>query len=117
LKLEPSEDAAAWRRTPPRQSLLVVLGAFDRLPVADVEEYLRQGGAVLLASDRGERGVVRLTGIDLIRGPLQAASTKASFQDFRDCPLVSRIEEGHPITDGVLRIATNRPGAVFVVPS
>lgn len=117
LNLQPLEDASAWRREPPRQSLLVMFGAFDRLPVAHLDDYLRRGGALLLASDRGERGVVRLSGIDLIRGPLHVANADASFHNFLDCPQISRFEEGHPVTDGLLNVAANRPGAITIVPS
>jgi hypothetical protein len=105
-------DRAQWRATPPERSLLVALGDFQSYPV-DVESYVRRGGALLVATDRGLKGGTRLWGMRLDAGPVNALHKESWFQDFSDCPLVSSFEENHALTRGVLSVATNRPGAAY----
>jgi hypothetical protein len=97
-----------WRATPPSQSVLVAFGAFADYP-RDVETYVRRGGAVLIATDRGQRGGRKAPGVMLWNGPVESADQSAALQGFRDCPIVSKLED-HPLTRNVLGIATNRPG-------
>jgi hypothetical protein len=100
-------DAPTWRDTPPEQSLLVAFGAFEF--DGDIESYVRQGGAVLLATDRGTGAARRVPGLTLHKGTVHAAKLSDTIQDFRDCPLVTKIVH-HPLTREVDGIATNRPG-------
>lgn len=114
--LQPTDDHEAWRAIPPKQKLLVAFGVFDpgRL---DLEEYVRDGGALLLATDRGDGHSTLLRGIDLSRGPLQTLQRDETLEHFPDCPLVTEFEAKHPILEGVTTIATNRPGSMVVLAS
>jgi hypothetical protein len=117
LGVEPTQSWREWQDTPPEESLLIVLGSFRQLPVNDLEQYVRDGGAVLLASDRGDQELTRMRGLLLVPGPLQTFQRDAVLNDFPDCPVVNDISDDHPVTRGVLSIATNRPGALVVVKS
>jgi hypothetical protein len=106
-------DLRRWLAAPPREKVLVSLGAFGDLPV-DVEEYLEQGGALLIATDRGDDGAPRLFGLDLTKGPAETSNPDAAFHGYPDCPVVTRLDHEHPLTDGVLSVVANRPGWIYV---
>lgn len=105
---------AAWNDTDANRSLLVAFGAFRRLP-DNLNDYLRRGGAVLIASDRGA-GTTQLPGLLLRPGPLHAEQAEARLYGYDDCPIVSRFDAEHPITGELRSVATNRPGALVRLP-
>jgi hypothetical protein len=102
-----------WSAAPPEESLLVVLGSFNSYAGFDVESYVSRGGALLVATDRGLPGAARLRGITAESGILEAAHRESWFQEFADCPVVASFEDHHPLTDRLLSVATNRPGAIY----
>jgi hypothetical protein len=107
------DDLEAWNGTPPERSMLVVFGAFPNLPFS-VESYVRKGGALLVATDRGVRAGGRIPGVTFLRGPQYAIGEQDKLDGFADCPLVTDIDARHPAMDGVRVIATNRPGGLSV---
>lgn len=109
LQLKVVSDSGEWTGQSPSESLLVVFGPPDELPVG-LSRYLRRGGAVLIANDRGGR---LPQGMTLLRGPVEAARVEHAFQGYTDCPLVTRFHGQHPVVAGLRSVATNRPGALL----
>ena len=92
----------------PRQSVIVILGdpggtMHPRL----MESYCRNGGALLLASDRSY-----LAGriAAYFGGPVQAETPEDRYQRFSDCIVVRNLQKEHPLVKGVSEIIVNRSG-------
>ncbi|MGI9519620.1 MAG: DUF4350 domain-containing protein [Pirellulaceae bacterium] len=112
LGMELQTDARQWSREDPSDSVLVVLGDLDRdmMPV-NIDRWLEQGGAVLVASDR--RGQLQGGAIQFLAGPWRAVHRDDSYQSrYRECPVVKPRRPNHPVMQGVEQIITNRPGGM-----
>ncbi len=110
----------------PAHSLLVVFGdthELDRRGEAWLRSFLARGGAVLIATDRGEpnpRAWERALGVR-VRGDLvQAHDLRSMYRDSPDCPILqpavpapTRALPRLPLT---LPVATNRPSCLELVP-
>jgi hypothetical protein len=109
MELEPLTDLSQLADQPERK-LLIVLGetdVVDHLP-GGVEQFLRSGGAVLIATDRPNHGAWQsFLGVRIGQASVTSPAGP-SYQGLRDCPVVVGTERGRVILDG-LEVATNRP--------
>jgi len=114
LGLEPLNQNLSSSSIDPQDAILVVLGtnATSDREIARLRRFIRDGGAVLLATDmpgyffRG--GLV----IDRPRGYMQASDAQQRFNGFRDCPIVEVFSPDHPITSGLKSVITNRTAGI-----
>lgn len=100
----------------PGMLLIVVFGqtgSLDQFQAKQLAKFVRNGGALLIASDRETHGNLesdfglRIAG-DFLVVP---AGARSAYRDLPDCPIVSDFANpDHPILQGVSGIATNRPG-------
>lgn len=99
----------------PQESVVVLLGDQRRLPTASwnsLRRFISQGGNVLLASDRTSQ----LSGIGLLdvgvanAGPVITPNRELHYEGFNDCLIIEDIVQGHPLTQGITRLITNRSG-------
>jgi hypothetical protein len=96
----------------PRHTLLVVFGdvqILDQLQ-GGLAQFRRSGGAVLIATDRADRGRLGPLGVQVVGLPLQQAGRRA-YRGNEKCPLVTDADRlRHPLFTGLrLGVATNRP--------
>ena len=96
----------------PRQTAVVLLGELSKLPIdlrSRVDEFIAQGGVVLVASD--ESAFFRR--LFLIRqGPFEVRTDDFAYQGFRDCPVVTDLRSGSPVLEGVNSLVANRCGLI-----
>jgi hypothetical protein len=110
----------------PDQKLLIVLGDVRKIGQysIDLRRFVRQGGAVLLATDRdaGGNGTTfgaRIHG-DLVR---VRSGSPASYKGTEDCIFIKPIGQGSPFFNNLTlrgklsRVATNRPGYLTLSPN
>lgn len=102
-------DLQSWREIPASQSMLIILGSTRGLPI-DFINYVSRGGAVLVASDQRDFLTLLPWGVALNRGPHHAAAATEMFRTRSDCPVASRLDAEHPVTQGCRSLVTNRPG-------
>lgn len=114
LGLEPLNQDFSSPRIDPKDAIVVVLGtnASSDREIARLRRFVREGGAVLLASDMPgyffKGGVV----IHQPRGYMQARDAQERFNGFRDCPIVRLFSTDHPITSGLNSVITNRTAGI-----
>jgi hypothetical protein len=101
----------------PDRTLLIVFGdprGLDLVPDG-VQRFLRQGGAVLVASDRGDG-----TGAEILEKVFHVApdgaivmnpNPRLNYGGEPECPLVTDFSGAadHPLFKGVTKLATNQP--------
>lgn len=108
----------------PSRSLLIVFGdtqELDRRGQTWLRSFLARGGAVLIATDRGEpnpRAWERALGVR-VRGDLVQASDHGSmYRDAPDCPLIQPVKSSGartlPPPPLLLPVATNRPSCLVL---
>jgi hypothetical protein len=110
----------------PADKLLIILGETDYLlPRINLKDFVERGGAVLLATDRDCRNLLRPFGVR-VRGDLVVcAEAKYTYKDTRDCIFVQEspgkdvpLFENLSLDDDRLsRVATNRPGYLLPDPN
>ncbi|MBL8819268.1 MAG: hypothetical protein JNL58_24770 [Planctomyces sp.] len=91
----------------PEDSVLVWLGDLSNLGPSDwaqIRQYVLDGGAVLMASDRG-CGVMGIQA-----GPVKARNAQARYQGYSDVLEITDIELDHPLASGVNSIIANKSG-------
>lgn len=93
-------------RRAPEESVLVLLGDIRNEHDAYVKDFVRSGGAILIATDRGVRGNV----IDMDRGPILVTDPTDMYQKFNDCFRVPM--DTHETTKGVRELVVNRAGSI-----
>jgi hypothetical protein len=72
-------------------------------------EFRRNGGAILIASDRRSRHRLDDLGVVVSGAPVRQVEGEPYWNE-RQCPLIRpTLDDGHPVLSGVGRIATNRP--------
>lgn len=95
----------------PEETVLVIVGGGDDLASLGpgLGRFLRQGGAVLIATDHtasmGELGFLQ-------RGPIIASSPELAYQGFHDCPRLVDLVREHSLMKGVSQLITNRCGRI-----
>lgn len=107
-------NANQLRSSPRNQTILVAFGEMSNSEEF-VEEYLSEGGAVLLASDlqceiRHRKFAIWIDG----NRKFQARNSVDTVGNSRDNIIISRFRRNQSIFDGVRRIATNRPSTLSV---
>lgn len=113
------QSLTRWRRTPADQTVLVMMGNFQAGAIAgnpiDLDFYLDNGGAVLIASDTENSRELRRQGIRFT-GPGMVAANRADFfnGEFNDCPVVTNIQLPIPLLEGIDSFVTNRPGVLLL---
>ncbi|MCA8997180.1 MAG: hypothetical protein KDA80_09340 [Planctomycetaceae bacterium] len=107
--LIPLSDAGRARSSPPEETVLIILGRTENQSFFNISRFVRDGGAVLVATDRtsslGDMGFLQ-------RGPLIALSNEAAYLGFPDCPRITDLEKEHPLMRGVNELIVNRSGRI-----
>lgn len=105
------EQFSTWESVPPSRSMVIILGRTNRLPFNPFT-YMRNGGAMVVATDRGERRLLQPWGLRLIRGPVVAQESSAAFDNLTDCPfaVVAEESDGHEMRKNWSRLVTNQSG-------
>jgi len=92
-------------------------GSLARNPI-DLDFYLDNGGAVLIASDTQNSLALSSQGIGFTGPGLVAANQRDFFEgEFEDCPVVTNIQLPIPLLEGIDSLVTNRPGVIRVSPN
>lgn len=86
--------------------VVFLLGPSRPLPEADLVEFVRRGGSLVIADDFGTAGPL-LARFGIRR--TEVGSTAAARVRGQDHLLVARAFYSHPITEGVQAVVTNRP--------
>jgi hypothetical protein len=105
----------------PEKKILIVLGETEKLQRGfDLEEFVRRGGAVLLATDRDCTGPLRRFGIRVVGARVSVAVPRFAYKQSSDCIFIERypqsgnrevpVFENLSFEGDLSRIATNRPG-------
>lgn len=128
LRLEIEDDSYAWTQRPPTERLLIVLGepnlrvnrrTGQTLLIAedesiDLGSFVRSGGALLIASDRGQS--FPAFQVRILSGPRETYREALQFGGLADCPLAIINTTGenprHESVRGCYRLATNKPGSL-----
>lgn len=114
LGLQPLNQSFSSPNINPEEAIVVVLGtnASSDREIARLRQFIREGGAVLLASDMPgaffNGGLV----IHRPRGYMKARDPQQRFNGFRDCPIVTRFSSDHPVTNGLKSVVTNRTAGI-----
>ena len=89
----------------PAHTVLVIVGDTIELRqhATQIEDFARDGGAVLVATDIGNIELFRTT---INRGPVLVTPEHA-YQGQRDCPIVTNLEKRNPLFEGVEELVTN----------
>lgn len=95
-------------RRNPSDSIVVLLGDIKDEYDPHLLEFVKQGGAVLIATDLGVRGN---NVINMIEGPIRVSDPDDMYQGFDDCFRVP--VDPHPITKGVSELVVNRAGSLY----
>lgn len=93
----------------PEETVLVILGGGDDMSFLDVSRFVRDGGAVLYATDH--TATMRNLGF-LQRGPIVASSPEAAYHGFPDCPRMTDLVRDHFLMRGVNQLILNRCGRI-----
>jgi hypothetical protein len=112
-KLQPVTDLTTVPTLPPQETVVIVFGDSSGLEkvtqVLQLDQFVARGGALLVASDRHDKG--------LLINPLQVQVTGEPILQYQGvgyrgkstCPIIN-VNERHPLFQGMsMGIATNRP--------
>lgn len=117
LGLEPQPELSRWKRRAAGESILVIFGNPSRIRRLgiDVNQFIRDGGAVLVASDGGQPypPLFPEKEVSFVRGSFKTKFSQDWFNGFEDCPVVSKFDQ-HPVVAGINGIATNGCGGIRV---
>lgn len=95
-------------RQTPRESVMVLLGEIPDDYDPHLREFVQQGGALLIATDRGVRGNQL---INMRAGNIRVTDPAIMYQGYEDCFRV--LPDSHPdLTEGVREIILNRSGSL-----
>lgn len=117
-ELEPLANHYRFQAAEPRDVVLVVLGRTEYLDhglPANLDKWVRQGGALLVATDRAGGNWPAAFGTTIVGAFIQGDAA-AAYRNLRECPFVR--PEPNPASSpfgSLTRIATNRPS--FLLPS
>ncbi len=108
-------DVAALADVEPDETLVVFFGSIrgvtDRLPQSRrLDEFLRQGGSALIASDMPDQARLATLGVRVSGFPMRQHEPRAGYRDNPECPLLTTFQTpAAPLVQGIRRLATNRP--------
>ncbi|MEZ6123038.1 MAG: hypothetical protein R3C49_07670 [Planctomycetaceae bacterium] len=92
----------------PSQSVIVVMGQLNGvISPQTLEQFCYSGGTALIASDSDYRAG-RLC--DLHGTVVRSAVEEDQYQGFDDCLKLNRLDELHPLMDGISSLIVNRSG-------
>lgn len=100
-------EPANGRRLPARDTVYISLGRSSYSDEEKATEHIRQGGALLFATDRGTR--IRKGYFRLQEGPMTLVGEANRYQGHDDCIRVV-IKNDHELTRGLNEIILNRTG-------
>ncbi len=99
-----------------RETVVIVFG--DPTPLArmdeagvGVAELIDKGGALLVATDSLTDRLLQDFEVQVV-GDVVSQDPARAYLGVRDCPLIDRVEERHPLFQGVRRLATIMPSQV-----
>ena len=96
----------------PSETVMVLvgdLGWINRSDWSDILSFLRNGGAVLVATDRS----VNAPGLFNIKdGPIEVSDERDAYQGFPDCPRIRKLERSHDLSRNVDQLIGNRSGRI-----
>lgn len=109
------------RNVAPRDTTIIVFGdtsALRRIErrIGSLKQFQQAGGAILVATDRRERRVLKRNFNVTVTGEQIFPDMKGSYRNIVSCPLVrERLETGHPLFTGLRQgIATNQPSRIIL---
>ena len=116
--LEHDTDVTKWKRRPASETVLVVLGGISN-PPTNLERYYNNGGAVFVASDQDSHATLVPMGIIIspvstsamaseYRGVIVDPDSSIFFGGHRECPIVSRLIDSHPVFNRANEVIGNR---------
>ncbi len=115
--LKPVQDISQLKDLPPEQTIIIIFGdplglqcVWDEL---QLDNYYREGGALLIAMDRNDQDLLRRFGLK-VTGKSVFQYPQLAYRSKSTCPLITNYDNNHPLFRGVKQgIATNRPCWVF----
>jgi hypothetical protein len=79
----------------------------------DAGAFVRQGGSLLVATDRAmSLPLGRPPSFQILSGPIRSSRPASSYQGNPACPLVTEFRREHPLLAGIERIVLNLPGVL-----
>ncbi|MBM81775.1 MAG: hypothetical protein CMJ78_14450 [Planctomycetaceae bacterium] len=109
--LKTTTDTEAAFTDDPRRTVVVLLGNQNYMPfrtTTNLHNYLKRGGALLIASDRR----ARFSGMcEIQSGPITVPDAFA-YRGYADCPDVRNLNSNHPLMRDVKQVIANRCGAI-----
>jgi hypothetical protein len=112
--LKPVKTLAELADRKPEETVLIVFGNTAILEqIGSLETFRAKGGAILIASDRDDKGRLREWQLH-ISGAVITEDTKLAYKGMKDCPKVTRPRiKPHVVLEGVNQgLATNRPSLI-----
>jgi hypothetical protein len=104
--------------------LLIILGETDYLlPLINLKDFVEQGGAVLLATDRNCQNLIQPFGVQVMGDLVITTEAKFAYKEAADCVFVQPAGKNVPlfenlsVTDNPSRVVTNRPGYLAPAPN
>jgi hypothetical protein len=95
----------------PEHTLLIVLGETGAISELDLDGFVKQGGAALIATDRDARHrSLAPFGVSMVGKPVVAGEDASAYRGNRDWVYVKARESGSAVFDDPRKPATNRPG-------
>jgi hypothetical protein len=113
--LKPITEAAFQqvRLDAPSSLLLIILGEANHPLLTDVDQFVRRGGAALIATDREGLGPWTLAFGTQVAGrfvSLPSSQANLGYRGYAECPFVEPTPRADPpIFAGLKRVATNKP--------
>ena len=91
----------------PAKCVIVAMGDNHDISSANIQQFTRNGGAILLATDQDHNlnGICRFRG-----GPVVATAERDRFQGYEDCLVITDLNASDPLTEGVQSLIVNRSG-------
>src|SRR5437868_5818045 len=115
FKLQPVRKPRQLRNLQAAETLIVVFGDSRFLDRQGPEEFRKDGGALLIATDRNSGSWLKRWGWDI---PADAAveDQRDSYREQVKCPKLVPTRDTHPVFFGIRQdIATNRPNYLKAV--
>jgi len=97
---------------PASDTVMVLVGDLqwiDRSNWSDIRSFLRNGGAVLVATDM----TTHAPDLFVIRdGPIEVADERDAYQGFLDCPRIRDLDGSHDLSRNLDQLIGNRSGRI-----
>jgi hypothetical protein len=115
-QLQPLASAAELAKVPPEEAVLIVFGDPSVIKeaanhVGGLREFQRNGGAILIATDRHDGAGLSELGVTVRGWAVEATAPALAFQGKEACPVFRRLGNlPHPLFRGLHRdLVTNSP--------